>query len=106
MITGALATICAAALVLPAAMTSFGLGVKDGGPLGLKPTADGLAVQTTYAGEIAALNGLCAAIPANASVVFLVYGLDGEWLTEDVRGTCNVPVARLHTCLLYTSRCV
>jgi hypothetical protein len=95
--SGALTAICGAALVLPAAMTTFGLGVKDGGPLGLKPTADGLAVQTTYRGEIAALNGMCAAIPANASVVFLVYGLDGDWLTEDVRGTCNVPVARLHT---------
>jgi hypothetical protein len=94
---GAVTVICGAALVLPAAMTSFGLGVKDGGPLGLKPTADGLAVQTTYAGEVAAMHGMCAAIPANASVVFLVYGLDGEWLTEDVRGTCNVPVARLHT---------
>jgi hypothetical protein len=100
--TGALATFCAAALVLPAAMTTFGLGVKDGGPLGLRPTADGLATQTTYGGEIQAVNGLCAAIPRDSSVVFLSHGLVGEWLTENVRGTCGVPVARMDSSLSST----
>ncbi len=95
--TGALASFCAAVLVVPAAMTSFGLGVKDGGPLGLRPTAHGQAVQTTYSGEVPAVNGMCAAIPRDASVVFLADGLVGEWLTEDVRGMCGVPVARMHT---------
>ena len=30
--------LCAAALVVPAAMTTFGLGVRDGGPLGIRPS--------------------------------------------------------------------
>jgi hypothetical protein len=93
---GGLAAVCALALTGPAAMTSFGLGVKNGGPLGIKPTADGLARQTTYAGEIAAVNGMCAALPSKASVIF-VDDLVADWLTEVVRGTCGVPTARMDT---------
>jgi hypothetical protein len=94
--TGALASLCVAALVLPAAMTTFGLKLKHGGPLGIRPTADGLAFQATYQGEISAVNGLCAAIPRNASVVF-ADDLIAEFLTEDVRGMCGVPAARMVT---------
>jgi hypothetical protein len=90
----ALATVGAAALVLPAARTTFGLAHQDGGPVGVKLVADGLAFQTTYAGEIAAVNGLCAALPRDSSVVF-IDGLTGDWLTEDVRAMCNVPAARI-----------
>jgi hypothetical protein len=89
---GALASFCAAALVLPAAMTTFGLGLGGGGKPGLRPTADGLAFQTTYLGETAAVNDMCAAIPRGSSVVF-INSLLGDWLAENVRAMCGVPVA-------------
>jgi hypothetical protein len=88
-----LAGCCAAALILPAAMTTFGLGVKNGGPLGLRPTANGLAFKTTYAGELGAVDRLCAAIPAGSSVVF-VDGAVADRFTEAVRGMCGDPAAR------------
>src|SRR5215831_16247422 len=62
---GALAAFCAALLLVPPAVTTFGLGIRHGGPLGVRPVAHGLAVKRTYAGEIAAVNRLCAAIPAD-----------------------------------------
>ena len=63
-VTASLAVICAAALVLPTATTTFGLGYKYGGPLRIRPVAHGLALKTSYKGEIGAVEGLCAAIPA------------------------------------------
>ena len=56
-----------AALVLPAAMTTFGLGVRRGGP-GASVTADGLGGKATYRGEITAVSSMCAAIPPDSSV--------------------------------------
>ncbi len=92
-----LAALCVAALVLPAAMTTFGLGVKPGGPVGIRLTADGLANKITYRGEIPAVDGLCAAIPRDASVVFIQHGQGGvaDQLSQVVRGMCGVPVARM-----------
>ena len=84
---------CTAALILPAAITTFGLGIKDGGPLGLRPAADGLAFKTTYGGEVGAVDGMCAAIPSGSSVVF-VDGALADRLTEVVRGMCGEPAAR------------
>jgi hypothetical protein len=89
---GALVSFCAAALLLPAAMTTFGLGLGGGAQQGPRPTADGLALQTTYLGETAAVNGMCAAIPRDSSVVF-ISSLLGDWLAENVRAMCGVPVA-------------
>jgi hypothetical protein len=88
---------CVAALVLPAAITTFGLRVKSGGPVGIRLAAVGLADKTTFAGEIPAVNGMCAAIPRNASVVFIDSGSGGaaDRLTQVVRGMCGVPVARI-----------
>ena len=65
------AAVLAVALVLPAAMTTFGLGVKTGGPVGVTLTADGLADKIAYAGELAAVDGLCAAIPKDSSVIII-----------------------------------
>jgi hypothetical protein len=47
-------------------MTTFGLGIRDGGPLGIRPVADGWAVNATEAGEIAAVHRMCAALPGKA----------------------------------------
>jgi hypothetical protein len=54
----------------------------------------GLAVQDTYRGELAAVNKLCGAIPADATVVF-VDSQVADKLLENVRGECGVPAARL-----------
>ena len=91
-IQAGLVTVCSVALVLPAAVTSFGLGVATGGPLGIRPVAHGLAFKRTYAGEIAAVNRMCAAIPPGSSVV-IVDGQTAAWFAQVVRGMCGEPTA-------------
>jgi hypothetical protein len=86
--------VLAVALVLPASMTTFGLGVKTGGPLGITLTADGLAFKTTYGGELGAVYGMCAAIPKGSSVV-IIDGPVADRLAETVRGMCGDPTARV-----------
>ncbi len=87
--------VLAAALVLPAAMTTFGLGIRDGGPLGIRPAADGWAVKATEAGEIVAVHRMCAALPRKASVVMVGNKVSGRF-SEVVRGMCGYPTATLH----------
>jgi hypothetical protein len=84
-------------LLLPATITTFGLRARQGGPVGYRIAAVGLAFKTTYGGEIQAVNAMCAAIPSNASVVFIDSGGGGEAsrLDEVVRGMCGVPVAEI-----------
>ncbi len=74
---------CAAVLVIPAAITTLGLSVSRG--------ADGLAVRTTFSGEVAAVGRLCAAIPRDASVVII--DPQTSHLTQDIRAMCGLPVA-------------
>ena len=81
---GALAACCAAALVLPTAVTTFGPGIKHGGPLGIRLAADGLAFKTTHRGEIGAVDGMCAAIPRGSSVVISISSL--PWFTGSSAG--------------------
>jgi hypothetical protein len=85
-------------LVLPEAVTTFGLRLRTGGPGGTGIVAVGLALRKTYQGEIAAVNKMCAAIPRGASVVFIDSGGGGEAsrLTELVRAMCGVPTADLN----------
>ena len=90
------AVVLVVALLLPPAMTTFGLGVKTGGPSGIKVAADGLAFKTTYQGEIGAVNGLCAAIPKDSSVVFVDGPIDDRF-AQVVRGMCGDPTARVTT---------
>jgi hypothetical protein len=87
-----LACCCVAVLVVPATITTFGLRAKGGGPVGIRIAADGLAFKKTYQGEIAAVDGMCAAIPRGSSVV-LLSGAPANWLTEVVRGMCGDPAA-------------
>jgi hypothetical protein len=91
-ICGALASFCAALLLVPPAVTTFGLGIKYGGPLGVRPVAHGLAVKRTYAGEIAAVDRLCAAIPRGASVVIIGKRASRQ-MPQVIRGMCGNPVA-------------
>jgi hypothetical protein len=92
---GAVVACCAVALVLPATITTFGLHVQHGGPVGARLTADGLAAKRTYEGEIPAVNKLCAALPPDSSVIFIVSGASrvGNELAEVVRGMCDQPSA-------------
>lgn len=94
---GGLVTCLVAVLVLPAAITTFGLRVKSGGPVGVRLAAEGMATKTTYGGQIPAVRRMCAAIPRDASVVFIDSGSGGAAarLTQVVRGMCGVPVARI-----------
>jgi len=87
-----LACCCALLLAVPATITTFGLKARPGGPVGIKVVAVGLAFKRTYQGEIQAVDGMCAAIPRNSSVVFLP-GVTANWLPEVVRGMCGDPVA-------------
>ena len=91
-IQAGLVSVCSVALVLPAAVTSFGLGVATGGPIGVRPVARGLAFKRTYAGEIAAVDRMCAAIPRGSSVV-IIDGQTAAWFSQVVRGMCGEPAA-------------
>ena len=91
----ALAGCCAVALLLPTAATTFGLKLERG-PAGVSLVAHGLAFKTTYRGEVAAVQKLCAAIPPRSAVIIVSPLLSGRW-TEVVRGMCDVPVVRVNS---------
>jgi hypothetical protein len=93
-IAGGLASVCAVALVLPAATTTFGLKLRNGGPAGIRLAAHGLAFTTTYAGEIAAVERMCAALPRGSAVVILDKRAILRF-TEVVRGMCGHPAAHI-----------
>ena len=81
-------------LLAPAAITTFGLKLRSGGPVGVKVAAVGLAFKTSYQGEIGAVNGMCAAIPRGSSVLFISGAIAGN-LAQVVRGMCGNPVAHI-----------
>jgi len=79
------------AIFLPPAIDNFGIGFKHA-PSGVRLVADGLAFKRTYAGEVAAVEQLCAAIPANSSVLIVNQPMMNEF-GQTIRGMCGVPVA-------------
>jgi hypothetical protein len=87
---------CAGAIFLPAMIGNFGLGLKAGGPIGVMPYSDGLAFQRTYVGEIAMIDRICKAIPANSSVLIADYTMNQQF-AESIRGQCGIPVAGVQT---------
>ena len=92
-IRGCAVTVLSAALVLPAVITTFGISYQDG-PGGFGLVADGFAGKTTYAGEIGAVRRLCAAVPADASVVLVTATTAGQ-LAPVLRAMCGVPAATM-----------
>jgi hypothetical protein len=88
------AVVLGAAILVPTAIPTFGLGIAKGGPVGYRLTADGMALKTTYWGELAAVEDLCAGIPKNATVVFIDTPA-ADRLTQVVRGMCGVPAGRI-----------
>ena len=81
---------CVASLLIPTALTTFDLGVtKDSGL-----TAHGMAFRNIGAGELAAVNELCAAIGPDASVVILD-SITADRFAQVIRGICDTPAAVL-----------
>jgi hypothetical protein len=78
---------CAGAIFLPPMIGNFGLSLKG---------SDGLALQRAYVGEVAAIDKICQAIPPNSSVLIADFMLYWQF-EENIRGTCNVPVAGVVT---------
>jgi hypothetical protein len=90
-----LAACLVALLLVPVAITTFGLKLRSGGPAGVRLAAVGLASRRSYQGEVGAVNGLCAAIPRGSTVVFLSGGIAGR-LAPVVRGMCGDPTAEIN----------
>jgi hypothetical protein len=82
--------ICGLAVVLPAVMTNWGLGISTSHGIALH--ANGLADKRTYLAELFAIQRLCKVLPANASVIILDVS-DYRWLTQDIRAMCGRPAA-------------
>jgi len=89
---GAVFAVLAVALVAPAAVTTFGLAIRDNGGHGFRVAASGMWDKATFRGEIAAVHNVCSAIPPNSSVVFVSAGAGGQ-LAQAVRGMCGEPAA-------------
>ncbi len=81
---------CVASLLIPTALTTLDLGVTSKGGL----TAHGMAFSKIGAGELTAVNQLCAAIGPNASVVILD-SLTADRFAQVIRGICDTPAAVL-----------
>ncbi|MGH3260746.1 MAG: hypothetical protein ACRDNS_02010 [Trebonia sp.] len=88
--------ICAAGIFLPPMIGNFGLGLRFGAPTGIVPTSNGLALKQTFAGEVAAVNTICAGIPRGSAVLIINAKMMLEF-GQAIRGTCDVPVAGAQT---------
>ncbi len=89
------ASCCAASLLIPATLTNLDLGSSpDASGSGTHLTANGMAFRRIGPGELAAVDGLCAAIGPDASVVILD-SLTADRFAQVARGTCDTPTAIL-----------
>jgi hypothetical protein len=85
-----LVTLLTASVIIPTVQASFGFVSRNGGPVGVRLVATGLADKATFTGELGAVNGLCAAIPPTSSVVFVSFD-SSQLFAQVVRGMCGVP---------------
>jgi hypothetical protein len=92
--SSSVAVLCVGALVLPTALTTFGVGVSSTGRVQPRSPAAGLAFQRTGQGQITAVNKLCSAIGPGASVV-IVDPRVGDGFAQLIRGGCDTPTARM-----------
>jgi hypothetical protein len=93
--SGVVASCCAASLLIPATLTNLDLGSSpNASGSGTHLTANGMAFRRIGPGEPAAVDGLCAAIGPEASVVILD-SLTADRFAQVVRGTCDTPTAIL-----------
>jgi hypothetical protein len=87
--SAAVASCCAASLLIPTALATGDLSVTGHGV-----SAHGMAFRSIGAGELTAVNKLCAAIGPDASAVFLD-SLTADRFAQVVRGVCGAPAAVL-----------
>ena len=87
------ASCCVASLLIPTALTNLDIGFTKTAA-GRHLSAHGVAFRRIGAGELAAVNKLCAAIGPNASVVILDQ-LTADRFAQLVRGICDTPAAVL-----------
>jgi hypothetical protein len=87
----ALATACfVVALAVPPAAITFGIELTQPADPATRLALSGLAFRTTGAGEVAAVEQLCGAIPPHSSVV-LLDKVAARAFAQVIRGTCGVP---------------
>lgn len=79
------------AMVVPTAVTTFGITLSQSGSGHSRPAATGLGVNRTGPGQTAAVQQLCGAMSARMSVVILDRVAAGEF-AQVTRGMCGVPV--------------
>ena len=89
---GAVASCCAASLLIPATLTNLDLGFSPGP--GRHLSARGMAFRRIGSGELTAVDRLCAAIGPDASVV-IVDSLTADQFAQVARGMCDTPAAVL-----------
>jgi hypothetical protein len=89
----AVATGCfVVAMAVPAAAITFGVALSEPADPATRLALSGLAFRTTGAGEVAALEQLCGALPSHSSVVILDK-VAARAYAPVVRGTCGLPTA-------------
>jgi hypothetical protein len=88
------AACCVIALLVPAAVTTFGVGTTRTASGSTRLTAHGLAFKRTAQGENQAVRELCSAIGPNAAVV-IVDAQTADRFSQVVRGMCDTPTARI-----------
>jgi hypothetical protein len=79
-----------ASLLIPTALTTLDLGVTKKSGV----TAHGMGFRKIGAGELTAVDKLCAAIGPNASVVILD-SLTADRFAQVIRGICDTPAATI-----------
>ncbi len=79
-----------AALAVPSAVTTLGIGAKPPTPATRGTATAGLAFQRTGAGELGAIAELCVALPGDSSVVLLDRTAASEF-TQVIRNMCGIP---------------
>jgi hypothetical protein len=91
--SGLVASCCAASLLIPATLTNLDLGSSpNASGYGRHLSARGMAFRRIGAGELTAINGLCAAVGPDASVVILD-SLTADRFAQVARGLCDTPTA-------------
>ena len=88
------AVCCVLALLIPGAVTTFGVGTTKTKSGSTRLTARGLALKRTGAGEEKAVRELCGNIGPNASVI-IVDPLTADRFSEVIRSNCATPTASM-----------
>jgi hypothetical protein len=92
--TSVVAVCCVLALLIPGAVTTFGVGTTKTTTGSTRLTSIGLAFKRTGAGEEKAVRDLCGSIGPNASVI-IVDSLTADRFSQVIRSMCATPTARM-----------